>query len=1011
LDSFPKDILVLNGGASRLLSPWAAALAVALLVASPDRAQEGYSSQSWTVDEGLPHNNVQRLVQDRRGYLWVASAAGLARFDGLSFKEFPLEQASATSSYNMRDLVEDANGALLMLPASGGVISWRDNAFSRHPVSDSLAGKVLLGLFAETGGALWVTTGDDQELVRWEQGRIVAFRRGNGLPARLGRISFAADARGKLWVACGDFLGFYDAGRLTWLKEAVGGRNILLAPARSGGIWVSSSAGLMKFDNDQRTAVLTAAEWQASDLASVQQLFEDRQGTLWIGTRRRGLFYLSPKGLAPFAVSDDAITAITQDRESNIWVATNGGGIVRLRPKTYLLLDAAQGLADSVSTSICEDESGALWCANRSGGLVRSSAGHTEHFGLTGGSSLFVNIVHPDRAGNIWVAASNGLYTISSSAPKSLVPVAKDLGDIHVLFCSARGEMWVSSGDSGIGCFRGGVYSDYSGSEGGPKKRIRAIAEDASGAIWIATGGRDLFQLVEGKFVERFSGRTVPGGIVNTLVIGKGDSFWLGTSSGLVLKQGDRFQRFGVNEGLSDEMISQILEDDSNRLWCATRRGLSTIALDELHAVAERRLARVTEVTVGKDEGLIKASALAGVAPMAWKTRRGRLWFSTNGGLVGIDPAASFTPRPTPPVYIDEVEVDDNQVNPAGPLHLKAGDHQVAFKLSAVNFSAPEKVRVRHQLMGFDSDWSEPGHDRIVRYAHLPPGNYEMHVTARNQDGPWAEPGAMFAFVIPPAWWQTWLFRASSGLGLVAAFGWSVRYWSHRRLRLRLQNLERENQLERERARIARDLHDEIGASVTKISLIADRLRFDSANSVRQEDLEEMAARTRRLSGELEGVVWTVSPKNDNWNRLASFVRQYALNFFTDSPIACTVEGVAEAPETPLAPETQHHLLSIVKEALNNILKHSRAHRVSITLTFAGSEAVVRVLDDGAGFDPEAAGHGERNGLTNMRGRAREIGGSLQINSAPGRGTELVLSLPTEAGIKPRSLPVPPTRR
>ena len=184
------------------------------------------------------------------------------------------------------------------------------------------------------------------------------FRRERGLPPQGGRFSFAADAWGKLWIAGGDLLGCYEKGKLTWLPEWGGASNLLVAQARSGGVWISSSSGLIKLENDRRTTVQTAAEWHALGQFSIQQLYEDRRGTLWIGTHRKGLYSLTAKGLTAFPISDGAITAIMQDREGNVWAAMNGGGIVRLRPKPFAMLDEAQGMTDSVSTSVCEDASG-----------------------------------------------------------------------------------------------------------------------------------------------------------------------------------------------------------------------------------------------------------------------------------------------------------------------------------------------------------------------------------------------------------------------------------------------------------------------------------------------------------------------------------------------------------------------------------------------------------------------------------------------------------------------------
>jgi signal transduction histidine kinase len=366
-------------------------------------------------------------------------------------------------------------------------------------------------------------------------------------------------------------------------------------------------------------------------------------------------------------------------------------------------------------------------------------------------------------------------------------------------------------------------------------------------------------------------------------------------------------------------------------------------------------------------------------------------------------------PAPSKPqVYIDEASVDGARVNTATPLQLTSGDHELEFKFTALNFSAPEKVRMRHQLVGFETDWVETEPDHLATYRHLPPGNYQMRVTAANEGGAWSDTGASLTFSIAAAWWQSSWFRVIAGLGLATIFILLGRYWSHRRLQFRLRQLEREQQLERERTRIARDLHDDIGASVTQIGLIADRLKRGAEDSTLKNELGQLASHTRRLSGELEGVVWTVSPKNDSWERLASFMRRFALNFFADTSIICSIEGVEGAPVKQVAPEVQHHVLAILKEAANNILKHAHAKQVRIVLSFEGNRLNLSVFDDGIGFDPLAKDHSERNGLNNQRTRAQEIGGMLEILSLPGRGTEvkLIVALDTKLQSNPIFSPV-----
>jgi len=332
-------------------------------------------------------------------------------------------------------------------------------------------------------------------------------------------------------------------------------------------------------------------------------------------------------------------------------------------------------------------------------------------------------------------------------------------------------------------------------------------------------------------------------------------------------------------------------------------------------------------------------------------------------------------------------------VHPSETLRLPPRPEQIVFRFAALSFAAPEQVRLRHRLEGFETEWVDTAPDLSARYAKLPPGEYRLRVTACNSEGKWNERGATLAFTVMPAWWQTMWFNVAVVLGSAGAIGGGVRFWSQRKLRLRLQRLEREHALEKERARISRDMHDELGGSVTGINLLVQRLRTgDGAES--NSLVELLERRVRRLTLELERVVWTVSPTNTSLDQLAAFIERFARNLFADSPIRCRVSGHERIPAVPVHPETQHHVLAVTKEAINNVLKHSRGHDAVIEMQFAEGPFVVAIRDNGIGFTPEAQEHSERNGLRNMRSRIQETGGTIEMRSAPGAGTEIAFRVP-----------------
>jgi len=956
-----------------------------------------YYIRRWLVSEGLPHNITRQVVQDGHGYLWVATQAGLARFDGREFKLFRPPGSEEQFHYNIRDIAVEDDMTILMLPAVGGVVRLRNGVFSQHPVSESLTGKTLVNLFIEPDGTIWVHA-EDGTVARWQAGRCTLFGPGDIEQDHSSNFSFARDGRGRVWFANGGFLGWYADGKI--VRESLPDEaNMLVAPSRSGGLWISTARHLLKLDGDRMTVVCDEADWLAAR-SGVRGLFEDTRGVLWIATHRHGLFRLEDNKTIRTLAFSELVSSVMEDSEKNIWVSLVGGGLTRLRPKTFVQLGAETGLPDNVSLSLCDDETGALWCANRSSGLVRYKHGQIQRIENTTQVRPYVTSVCPDKAGNIWVGAVEGLYRISALNPDNLHLQSEVPGTIHTLFCARNGDLWVGSGNDRLGCFQNGSHRAFSKADGFPEERVSGIVEDARGTIWICTN-RELFELTGGKFVCRLALENNHAGELLTLHIDSRGSLWLGTTKGLLLREQNQFKLIGLPEGLPGDTISQILEDDLGRLWCGGRSGLFSVSLNDLHNVAAGRALQVSGITFGSDEGIPGTSSPTGRQPMAWKARDGRLWFASSEGLIGIDPAAAALERRAPPVFVDQVLIDNKPVKTNNGVVVPSGARQIEFNFVALNYSAPEKVRLRHQLVGFDPDWVENNHERQASYVHLPPGRYQMKVIAANQDRAWTQPGISLAVIVTPAWWQRWWFAAGLLTCFTALITWVVRYWSHRRLKRRLLKLQHEHTLDMERARIARDLHDELGGSLTQIRMLADRLRRHSTTPEAHSVAGQLAARTRRVTGELESIVWTVSPKNNTWDRLAAFIGQYSLRFFRDTTIACTVHGADLVPPLPLRPDQQHHILAITKEALNNILKHAQATRVTVTIK-AGVESFELVIsDDGTGFDLQKSEQPARNGLTNMRARAREIGGQLEIYTAPGSSTTITLRV---------SLPTPPAQ-
>jgi signal transduction histidine kinase len=349
---------------------------------------------------------------------------------------------------------------------------------------------------------------------------------------------------------------------------------------------------------------------------------------------------------------------------------------------------------------------------------------------------------------------------------------------------------------------------------------------------------------------------------------------------------------------------------------------------------------------------------------------------------------------PPPPVLIDQVIVDGQAAPMSGRLEIPPGRHRVEFCFSAISFSAPDKVRLRHCLQGADAGWVATNSARAASYTNLLPGTYTMAVSACHEDGVWNEQAATFVVTIIPYWWQTTWFRGGALCLLIGSVALTVRFLSELKLRRRLKLLEQEHALEKERARIARDVHDELGSSVTGLRFIIRRLTEENSDRERGRVIEQLNSHSRRLAFDLERVVWSVSPKNNSLDRLASYVGSFSRNFLRGGSIECLFECSSVIPKLTVPPDIQHHVLSLTREAVNNVQKHSRATQVVVRTEYVDGLFKIHIRDNGVGFNLDAPENAERNGLENMRSRVAEMRGQISVESSPGHGTDVRVAVP-----------------
>jgi signal transduction histidine kinase len=326
-------------------------------------------------------------------------------------------------------------------------------------------------------------------------------------------------------------------------------------------------------------------------------------------------------------------------------------------------------------------------------------------------------------------------------------------------------------------------------------------------------------------------------------------------------------------------------------------------------------------------------------------------------------------------------------------LQMGPGKHRLEFRFSGLSLTAPQKVRFKYQLEGLGGDWVNAGTRRVAQYEYLPPGEYRFHVTACNNDGVWNEAGDMLALTVLPYFWQTGWFRVSAAGLLVALTALMAQQISTRRLQFKLRRAEQERALERERTRISRDIHDDLGARLTKIGMLtAQAERQSHAGGSPTPQLRDIALTAREMVQAMDATVWAVNPRNDTFNHLANYLVHYTEEFFRHSDVVCQLDLPTELPDWPVSAEARHNVFLVVKEALNNVARHAAASDVRLELKLTGETLSISVRDNGRGFDPGETGQ-RGNGLRNMAQRLQQLGGRLRVDSVLGAGSCITLQL------------------
>ena len=983
-----------------------------------------FAFRSWQTEQGLPQNYVRALAQTRDGCLWVGSDDGVARFDGLHFVAFGLREG--LHSGPVRTLLGDSQGALWIGGASGGLTRLREGRFTTFTQRDGLPSDSITALAEDALGRVWV--GTDAGLVLWENGRWAPLAAADAFKGKRITALFK-DRKEVIWLGAakagvyrfqdGQFTPVRDVSVDALLQDS----HCLLAD-KTGRLWVGAGDDFILCLDGKRWRPYRVPRHQARPY--VCALAEGLDGTVWAGSAGEGLLQFKAGKAevlsARSGLSDNLTECLLMDQEGVLWVGTHGG-LNRLQRKQLFVFGQNEGLGYGPVQSLAEVSPGVVWAGKSSDGLYRWEGRSFSRLAAAGLSlgGPHVNAIMMARDGGCWVAGARGLLHFKEPQNAAGRAELSALAGRYVLALAQdqEGAVWVGTREGELWCLSQGNWVAHTNLW--QTHPVTAIVHCRDGSVVLGTDGAGLDRYAGTNLTHFGKQQGLLSDLIRTLYLDAQQTIWIGTAGGGLSRWRDgRISTFTTREGLPDNTISQILEDDGGRLWLGSNRGIACVSKRDLDQLAEGRVSTIYPQVYGRAEGMLSEECTGGFYPAGLKTQSGLLWFSTLKGIVVADTHLRATGTPAPPVLLEEVLVDGTRQpnfktlgRPAsGPaesralpepaaeaLRIAPGQHRLELVYTAVSFDAPERVRFRYRLEGLDLDWVDAGTRRTAFYNFVPPGNYRFHVAACNSDGVWNSSPTTLALRVLPHFWQTWWFMSLASAGMLASVTGGVRIVEKRRTQRRLKSLEQERLLERERRRIAQDLHDEMGAKLCRISFLSAHARRSAQvpADLRQQ-IAAISDDSREVLQSLDEIVWAVNPQNDTLEHVASYIGQYAQDYFQETGVECALDIPSQVPPHALSSQARHHLFLAVHEAFTNILKHSGATRAKVAIASSPAAFEITVSDNGKGFVPPAAeaepGSEAGNGLRNMRQRLASIGGHCRMDSAPGQGTTIHFMFP-----------------
>jgi ligand-binding sensor domain-containing protein/signal transduction histidine kinase len=989
------------------------ALLLCLLAVPSAAPAEVPPIRAYTTADGLGSDTVYRVVADSRGFLWFCTNDGLSRFDGYAFTTYTT--ADGLPDNRVSDVRETRDGSLWIATARGLCrFDPRGAAlFVVEPLGDEPKANEVNALLETRDGTLWVGTEAGLFRLVLHHGKASASPVDVGVIGRVGAL--VEDRWGGLWVGTGGGVRLrHPDGRVEGYVLAGAGGTFdahSLYERPDGAVWIGSPAGVWYAAPRASADAPVAISGAGGPVGWGNAFLESRDGTFWVATTD-GLWRAAAGGsaferrAALERACDREVWDLAEDRDGNLWLATTCG-VLRVDRYGFTGYTRADGLGALVVDSIFETNAGEIVVVtNKAGRLVHrlSGPGFTSVApGLPPSANYhgwgWGQTVMQDREGAWWVPSGNGVYRFpASDRPEEALRGRPEAiyqgGQVFRVFEDSRGDVWLATlGPTALLRWEretGRVVDVGAESGAGEISEYTGFAETRDGALWIGTGASGLLRYRDGRVTKLTVEDGVPAGWMRAFHVDDAARLWIASSRGGIARVDDpaaerpAFVAYTTAEGLSSDNVWSVTSDRWGRVYAGTVRGVDRI---------DPATGHVKHFT--STDGLPRSQSQS-----AFRDRHGSLWFGSGFGLARFDPEPDREREP-PRTLVTGLRVAGvaRPVSALGEsalaaLDLGADENSLAVDFLGLGASLGEELRYQYRLEGADEAWSAPVAARTVTFASLAPGSYRFLVRAVDAEGVASPEPAAFSFTVAAPFWQRWWFLALAAALVGGAVYGAYRYRVGRLL-----------EIERVRTHIATDLHDDIGANLSRIAVLSEVARSDRTGNGggTSDQLASIARISRESVASMSDIVWAINPQKDSLDDMVSRMRRFAEEAFASRGVALEFRGPDHERGMRLDHETRRHLFLLFKECVTNAVRHAGCARATVELSVDGRRLTLAISDDGRGFDPSAPSEG--NGLESMRRRAGALGGALEVDSAPGHGTRVRVAVPLGARLR-RPVPI-----